>query len=70
MNEIKPDLILKIIDGPSFAPNFKRTIRVHRRSDVPGAWNCTDFLTGEVLTIQESKLLMFLNEQQNGEKQS
>jgi hypothetical protein len=60
---IKPDMLIKIHDGPSYAPNFKRVVRVHRKSDIPGFWACTDFITGELLTIHESKLERALKEQ-------
>jgi hypothetical protein len=56
-------MIIKTIDGPFYAPNYKRTVRVHRSSTLtPGSWECTDFVTGELLVIQESKLLQSLNE--------
>ena len=62
---IQPDQIIKTVDGPFYAPNHKRTIRVQRQSPViPGAWECTDFVTGELLVIQESKLLQSLQEKE------
>jgi hypothetical protein len=62
---IKPDMTIETFDGPSYAPNHKRTVRVHKPSDVPGAWVCTDFKTGELLVIQEAKLIQGLKEQAN-----
>lgn len=62
---IKPDMIIKTVDGSFYAPNYKRTVRVQRKSPViPCAWECTDFVTGELLVMQESKLLQSLNEQE------
>jgi hypothetical protein len=62
---IKPDMIISTVDGPFYAPNHKRTIRVQRPSPtIPQGWECTDFVTGELLVIQESKLLQSLSEQQ------
>ena len=66
---IKPDMIIKTVDGPFHTPNYKRTVRVHRKSDVPGAWACSDFITGELLTIQESHLLQSLKEQSSEDTQ-
>jgi len=60
---IKPDMIIKTIDGPFYAPNMKRTIRVLQPSSTfRGVWECVDFVTGEHLVMQESKLLQSLND--------
>lgn len=69
MTDIKPDMIIKTVDGPSHSPNFKRTIRVHRKDTRPGFWVCSDFITGQALTMHESKLIQSLKEQNNGEPQ-
>lgn len=58
--EIKPDMIIMTIDGPFYAPNHNRTVRVIEPSDAPGSWRCVDFTTGEPLIMQESKLLQSL----------
>jgi hypothetical protein len=67
MDMIKPDMVIKTVDGPFHSPNFKRTVRVHRKSDMDGFWVCSDFLTGQALVIHEAKLLQSLKEQENGE---
>lgn len=65
---IKPDQIIQTIDGPFYAPNKKRTVRVIRKSDVAASWLCKDFLTGEELVIQESKLIQSLKELKQSEQ--
>lgn len=63
MPTIKPDMIIKTVDGPFYAPNMKRTVRVHRPCpSLHGSWECTDFVTGELLVMQESKLLQSLED--------
>lgn len=59
---IKPNMIITTADGPFYAINHRRTVRTIRKSDVVGAWVCKDFITGEDLIVQESKLLHSLNE--------
>lgn len=59
---IKSDMLIFTIDGPFYAPNHKRVVRVIRKSDTPGSWLCRDYKTGEELVMQEGKLIQSLNE--------
>jgi len=45
-------------DGPQYdhKPNYLRTAVLERKSDVPGFWRCRDVNTGEVLTVNQSKV--------------
>ena len=46
------------IDGPFYAPNRVRRVRVDRLHDMPGFWKCTDLATGESLAVAFEKLIV------------
>jgi len=57
-----------IPDGPQYdhKPNYLRTAVLERPADIPGFWRCRDVNTGEVLTVNQSKVPEWVLEEFSG----
>lgn len=49
-------LVLEIIDGPEYQPNFKRTVKVVGYGTVHGFYFCRDMKTGEIVQVYRQKI--------------